>query len=364
MKLKWRRRGPRRAWLLLRPGAAAQPWDWLLVERGVPSREGQGEPPNDLDARVALIIPGQLCSHFQLPAPPGLKRDEWPLLLEDRLLQASDQLLFACIERLPGQLRLALVERAQLDGWRKQCADWGLSIERCWAQLQLLPASAPGAGWRWPHEHEDLYKGVASDGREHWLSWPRGLGDPPAVPWATLRIDCIEGRWPAQLVALDSLPSLFEQRRVRARLSLPRGHLRLVAACLILATAWAGLWLSQQWHQAQLYRQQVLAVTGEQASLRQASVALKRLRDAASERQLRLRKLDGLQGQLQAWLEQHPGWRLQAVRFDGQRWHVHLDGEGPAPAWQDMANQAGAQVEVNDAGQAAQWRVVFDLGAV
>jgi hypothetical protein len=29
-----------------------------------------------------------------------------------------------------------------------------------------------------------------------------------------------------------------------------------------------------------------------------------------------------------------------------------------------MANQAGAQVEVNDAGQAAQWRVVFDLGAV
>ncbi|WP_312151830.1 GspL/Epsl periplasmic domain-containing protein, partial [Pseudomonas sp.] len=92
--------------------------------------------------------------------------------------------------------------------------------------------------------------------------------------------------------------------------------------------------------------------------------ALKRWRDAASERRVGLGKLDGVKGQVQAWLEQHPGERLQAVRFDGQRWHVHLDGEGPAPAWQDMANQAGAQVEVSDAGQAAQWRVVFDLGAV
>ena len=84
MKLEWRRRAPARSWLLLRPGVI---WDWLLVENGVAQREGQGEPPANLDAKVALIIPGERCSQFELAAPPGLKRDEWPLLLEDHLLQ-------------------------------------------------------------------------------------------------------------------------------------------------------------------------------------------------------------------------------------------------------------------------------------
>ncbi|MNS07388.1 GspL periplasmic domain protein [compost metagenome] len=115
--------------------------------------------------------------------------------------------------------------------------------------------------------------------------------------------------------------------------------------------------MSKQWAQAQLWRSQVIAVTGEQASTRHAAQALKRLRESELQQQLRTRQLEDLQTALQAWLRDHPGWRLQAVRFDGQRWHLRLEGEGGAPPWSDMATAAGASVQVQD-GQ-----VVFDLGA-
>ncbi|MEN5120725.1 type II secretion system protein GspL, partial [Pseudomonas sp. TWI698] len=77
MKLEWRRRAPARSWLLLRPGVI---WDWLLVENGVAQREGQGEPPANLDAKVALIIPGERGRHVERGGPPGRKRDELAVL--------------------------------------------------------------------------------------------------------------------------------------------------------------------------------------------------------------------------------------------------------------------------------------------
>lgn len=363
MKSDWRRRRTPRPWLLLRPGSAGQPWDWLLVEGGQPSREGQGEPPGNLAARVALIVPAPLCSHFQLPAPPGLKREEWPLLLEDRLLQSSEEIVCACLQRSPGQLRLAVVARALLDGWRTQCVDWGLAVERCWSEFQLLPVAPAGSGWAWPRgEGVVLLKGLDQEGAEHWLCWPQALAERPSVPWAQLLLEPVEGRWPARLAVLERLPGLFEAPRMRQPRSVPRGQIRLAAACAVLAAVWGGLWLSQQWRQAEAYRQQVFAVIGEQPNVRQAGVVLKRLQQDARERQVRLRKLEGLQAQVQQWLSQHPEWRLQAVRFDGQRWHLRLDGEGTGPDWQALAVAAGAQVEVSDAGQPAPRQVVFDLG--
>ena len=128
------------------------------------------------------------------------------------------------------------------------------------------------------------------------------------------------------------------------------------AQSLELATVWGGLWLSQQWRQVQTWRAQVLTVTGEQASPRHAAHALKRLRESGLQQQLRERQLEDLQARLQAWLSEHPAWRLQAVRFDGQRWHLRLDGEGAAPPWTEMASAVGAAVQVQN-GQ-----VVFDLG--
>lgn len=108
-----------------------------------------GRAPANLQARVALILPAEACSYFRVPAPPGLKREEWPLLLEDRLLQAVDEVTCACLAREPGHLRLLVVARQQLEDWRGQCAEWGLQVARCWAELQLLPPPSrdmPGNG--------------------------------------------------------------------------------------------------------------------------------------------------------------------------------------------------------------------------
>ncbi|PRN04396.1 MULTISPECIES: type II secretion system protein GspL [unclassified Pseudomonas] len=356
MKFEWRRRTPAQPWLLLRPGVV---WHWALTESGVVQRQGQGEPPANLQARVALILPAEACSCFRVPAPPGLKREEWSLLLEDCLLQPPDEVACACLAREPGHLRLLVVARQKLEGWRGQCAAWGLQVERCWAEPQLLPAVEAGTAWHWQRPPGmSLYTGLGEDEQEHWLAWPDALGEMPQQPWAHLQKVPLSGDWPSALAPLDSLPGLFE--RGRKAPSLPvvsRPQQRLLAACLVLAAVWGSLWLSQQWRQAQLWRAQVIAVTGEQASPRHAAQALKRLRESGLQQQVRTRQLEDLQATLQAWLRDHPGWRLQAVRFDGQRWQLRLEGDGAAPPWQEIAKAADAAVEVQGG------EVVFDLGA-
>ncbi|MDH0304959.1 MULTISPECIES: type II secretion system protein GspL [unclassified Pseudomonas] len=351
MKLEWRRRSTTQPWLLLRPGQA---WDWLLVEQGRPVRAGQGQPPAGLGARIALIVPAEHCSHFQVPAPPGLKREEWSLLLEDRLAQAADEVSCACVGRLPGQLRLVVVARRWLDEWRAQCDAWALPVERCWAEFQLLPERCHV----WQRGEMTLCTGVDGEGRAHWLAWPRTPGLDAPVDWQDGAPGTVEGAWPPTLASLDRVPALFESRRARPRLRLAVAQWRLAVACLVLAVAWGGLWCAQQWRQAKVYREQVLAVTAAQASPRQAAQALKRLRDEQNEREVRLRRLEGLQAQLQAWLSGNPGWQLRAVRFDGQRWHLELEGEGDTPPWQAMATAMGAPAQVEEDGR----RVVFDLG--
>jgi len=356
MNVEWRRAAPARPWLLLRPGDV---WDWLLVEAGGVHRQGQGEPPANLQARVALIVPGECCSQFQLAAPPGLKRDEWPLLLEDRLLQNPDEVLCACLSRQAGQLHLMTVQRQLLEPWRGQCAEWGLQVECCWAEFQLLPTPEPGRAWQWQRTPDvSLCKGRGEDATEHWLAWPAALGELPAQPWSGLHRQRVAGLWPTSLAPLDKLPSLLDRpRRARALPGVSRQQQHLLVACLVLATAWGGLWLSQQWRQVQTWRAQVLAMTGEQASPRHAAQALKRLRESELQQQLRERQLEDLQARLQAWLHEHPTWHLRAVRFDGQRWHLRLEGDGTAPPWTEMASAVGAAVQVQH-GQ-----VTFDLGA-
>ncbi|TFF40521.1 GspL/Epsl periplasmic domain-containing protein [Pseudomonas sp. RIT623] len=356
MKLDWRRRVPARSWLLVRPGAV---WDWLLVEQGVAARQGRGQPPVGLESRVALIVPAEHCSHFQLAAPPGLKREEWPLLLEERLVQASDEVACASIGRHVGQLRLWAVSNLLVAQWRGQCEAWGLALERCWAEFQLLPDPEQGEVWQWRRGETELYQGRDEQGRAHWLAWPRQLGMMPALDGLQGTRRSVTGNWPQTLARLDGLPGLFEARRVRARPRWSTAQQRLAVACLLLATTWSGLWCTQQWRQAQLYRDQVLALTAERATPGQAAQALRRLREAQQDAQVRLAQLEGLQAHVQGWLADHPAWRLRALDYDGQRWRLSLDGEGEAAPWQAMAEAVGAQVRVEDDAR----QVVFELGA-
>ncbi|MDZ3996057.1 GspL/Epsl periplasmic domain-containing protein [Pseudomonas sp. Teo4] len=361
MSFKWRRRAPQRPYLLVRPGIV---WDWLLVDKGEAISQGVGKPPVRENVQVVLIIPAEYCSQFQVAAPPGLRREEWPMLLEDRLLQSPDEVVCACLSRQPGQLHLLAVARQPLDGWREQCVEWGLQVEHCWAEFQLLPMPEPGAAWQWRRSPGmSLLKGRTADEHEVWLAWPDGLGELPEQPWSSLCFKSEDGPWPTQLAPLAQLSRVYEHPRGARRLpGLSRQQRGLLVACLSLACLWGGLWLTQQWRQAQVWRAQVVSVTGEQASPRQAAQALKRLRETQVQQQVRLRQLDDLQTRLQSWLHEHPEWRLQAVRFDGQRWHLRLEGDGVTPPWREMAEAAGASVEVQGGAPALQWQVTFDLG--
>lgn len=358
----WRRRQPR-CWLLMRPDT--QGWSWLQVADGQLLRWGEGRPPTAAGQQVALILPGTACGHFHLPAPPGLKREEWPLLLEDRLLQGPEAVHTGCVSRQHGRLELVTVERQLLAQWLAHCEGWGLKIERCWSQFQLMPDAAPGSAWCWRHDAGlSLYKGSTREAQHLWLAWPTALGATLPLAWRDLESETFEAPWPPRLPALERLPSLLELRQApRLRLSLARGQQRLLVGCAVLAVLWGGLWLGLQWRQGALYREQVAAVAGPVHSLRAAAQALKRQRQAQDEQAVRLRQLDQLQQAMAHWLQAQPGWRVRLARFDGSHWRLHLHGL-PPPAdapWAAMAASAGAQVAVEPATD--ELRVVFELGA-
>lgn len=359
---RWRRRAPQ-TWLLLRPDALH--WSWLLVRDGEALRAGAGRPPQTGFERVALVMPGAECGHFHLPAPPGLKREEWPLLLEDRVLQAPEAIHVGCVSRQQGRLELVAVARQRLAEWLAQCEAWGLAPERCWTEFQLLPDIDPGGAWCWRRTPElTLYKGSTTDARQLWLAWPTALGATLPVVWRELHREMLEGAWPARLVDVQRMPSLIELgRKPRVRLNVARGQRRLMMACAALALLWGGLWLGLQWRQGAVYQAQVAAVTGPVNSPRAAAQVLKRQRQAQDDQALRLRQLEQLQGAMAQWLQAQPGWRLRLARFDGVSWRLHLQGL-PVPSdtpWVAMAASVGAQVRVESASD--ELRLVFDLGA-
>ncbi|MDD1014258.1 type II secretion system protein GspL [Pseudomonas rubra] len=365
--MKWLERwqSPRPStWLLLRPGPEPSRWNWLL-EGGQVREEGEGPPPCRAGMRVALILPGQQCSHCQLPAPPGLKREEWPLLLEERLLQPAESIRCGCVSRQGTQLELVSVDRALLEQWLAQCADWGLNVERCWAEFQLLPETPAGTALCWQRSTELLLcKGATAQARQHWLAWPTALGANLPAPWPSLQCQAFEGNWPPRLAVLERLPSLFELRAPRRlQLSIARGHWRLLAACMVLGMLCSGLWLTQQWRQNALYKAQVVAVTGPVDSPRQAAQALKRLRQAQDSQRLHLRQIAQVQLALEQWLQSRPAWHLVASGFDGQRLRMRLHGDQPPDidTWQSIAGQLDLKVEAT--AVARELQLVFDLGA-
>lgn len=366
MKLeRWHRARPR-PWLLLRPGTHAETWQWARVEQGHMQASGSGAPPAIAGARVALVLPGEHCSHFQVPAPPGLKRHEWPLLLEDRLLQGAEDLACGCLAREPGSLQLVCAEQALLDGWLAQCAAWQLDVQRCWAEFQLLPQPAAGTAWCWQRDaRRSLLVASTGQARRHWLAWPGELqGGLPAGVWGELEIATFAGAWPERWAALDGLPSLFERGRAKRQVRhLSPGLWRLPAACLALAAVWAGLWASQQWQQQGVYRAQVQALVGPVGSVREAAQRVRQQRQGADERQLRLRQLAHLQGELDGWLNANGGWQLSAAHFDGQRWTLRLLGHEviDEAAWQTLAGAIGVAVQV--ARTRDELTLTFDLGA-
>lgn len=146
-----RLRAKPREWLLMRPPATAEGrWQWLHYRAQQACASGAWPPPPALlQLPGALIIPALDCSHFCLPAPPGLKRHEWPQLFEEYAQQPAKELLVSCLSREAGQLELLVMQREQVQHWLAECGLLGVQITHGWAELQLLPQPEPGHVVRW-----------------------------------------------------------------------------------------------------------------------------------------------------------------------------------------------------------------------
>ncbi|MBX8545028.1 type II secretion system protein GspL [Pseudomonas cichorii] len=344
------KRRVQRHWLLLRP-AATGAWQW----RRLPGDEqGDWPPPaHCLQDTVALIMPAAQCSHFQVPAPPGLKPHEWPMLLEDLLQQPAEAVQVSCLSRLAGHLELLVVERAQVQRWLNECEELGVSPHYLWAELQLLPTQAAGQTLSWSRpEGRCLIRGADND-LQHWLVWPDVLGEPPEN-WRQPTEE-MTGPWPSRWAALSRLPNLLVRsgaRRPNARRrASPFGIslFRLASVCGVLALCWGALMLGQFWQQVPVWKAQVEALTGPVDSARQAARLLSRLQSAQTDWQSRQQQVVELEQAMMLWLDSQKDWGVSGTYFDGRTLRLVLSGNASPPdttLWQVMAKAAGAKVSV------------------
>lgn len=371
---RWRptRRG-RTNWLLLRPPAQASGvWQW----RRLPG-EAQGDwPPPGVFAqdmlgqtKVALIVPAAHCSHFQVPAPPGLKRQEWPLLLEDVLQQPAEQIQVNCLSRVNGHLELLVMDRARIAGWLADCEALGVAPACLWTEMQLLPAPLPGQLLRWSRASDSCLKRADDKGAQHWLTWPALLGDLPDG-WREPTQD-MEGAWPGQWAPLERLPNLLENpgaRRGKARQRrawFSRAQRRLAGACAGLALCWGAVAAAQFWQQVPAWKAQVEAVTGPVGSAQQAARQLTRLQARQVDWRGRQQQVAELEAAVSGWLAGQQGWGVVGNYFDGRSWRLVLNGKGPAPAldhWQVMGRAVGATASIEPDDKRSLLTVHFDLG--
>lgn len=367
---RWR--AARRAtgsWLLVRPpGGDSATWQWC---RRPGNQSGVWPPPADaLQDRIALIVPAASCSHFQVPAPPGLKRHEWPMLLEEVLQQSADQVQVSCLSRTAGHLELLVVEREKINGWLADCEALGISPVCLWAEQQLLPQQPAGQVLRWTRNADSCLIKGGGNGAQYWLTWPHMFGELPDG-WQPTGDDT-SGDWPTQWGLLDPLPNLLGAPRGR-RMKKPhrpalisRTQRRLAGVCAALALCWGAVLAVQFWQQLPLWKAQVEAVTGPVANVQQAKRALSRLQTQQTDWRSRQQQVAELEVAVSQWLASQQGWGVSGITFDGRSWRLVLNGSAPPPAlshWQAMGKAVGAIASVEPDDKASLLTVHFDLGA-
>lgn len=170
------------------PSAEATLW-WALVAPDAPP----GAPPleagclqsGDLDERLVglcrqhaavLLLPPDAVSHFSPAHPRGVKRREWPLLIEEQVATQVSRLTLAALERRPERLELVAVERQLLAAWQAWLGDRNLGVGYWASGFMGLPApDTPeqvcvlddGTYWMIKARDAELPE------VERWLSWPR-----------------------------------------------------------------------------------------------------------------------------------------------------------------------------------------------
>lgn len=324
-RLRLRLRPAAASWLLVRP-RDAQPWRWQHWQAGTLVAEGDWPPPAALQMlRCALIVPVDAVSYFETVAPPGVRPNEWPMLLEDRLLQPPETVLVGCVGRRNKTLRLVALDPARLARWQHDAGALGLHIERYWSEFQLVPEAKSGDALRWSASGFNCVIQADEQGEQNWLAVPDELaagvlGD--LLPTGR-RVE------PGSDVMFEGLPSLVRARRASRPAGRWRGTFRLAGVCVALSLGWAVLAAAQGWQEGV----QVRTILSEQlgaSTLQQAESRLRSLQRDEQQRLFRLQQTAALGNAVDSWLAEHSEWTLESLGFDGRHWEIKLNGHGEA----------------------------------
>ncbi|MCE3026810.1 type II secretion system protein GspL [Salinicola sp. DM10] len=179
--------------------------DWCL-EGATPHTLSDTSPPEAWQALtrlaashpVTLLLAADAVSHFHLAAPRGLKRREWPLLLETVTSEAVDQLHLNPLQRGRGHLELIALPRAELAAWRAWARRLGLAPTGWSCAFLALPRPAtPDQITTLDDGSHRLCLGLAApvapgapEARQ-WLAWPRDWPLPPA--WRERDCQVVDG---------------------------------------------------------------------------------------------------------------------------------------------------------------------------
>ncbi|WP_110666932.1 hypothetical protein [Salinicola halophilus] len=224
-----------------------------------------------------LLLDPAATSHFHLATPPGLRRREWPTLLEESLCGDVTALTLHPLSHQRGELEILAIDTARLLAWRDWADRLDLTIDSWSTAFMMQPEAddpdrlsvmATSDHWLLKALGEPL-AGRSSRQRQ-WLAWPRGwpLSQlPPAwltrqwhlapegrlVEPAALEADDVEdvhrqpGLWLERLPA--TLPRLPGAERSRPRglrgVSPGRSTRRLGIAAVLLGLILGGITLTQ-----------------------------------------------------------------------------------------------------------------------
>ncbi|WP_353979824.1 type II secretion system protein GspL [Salinicola endophyticus] len=179
--------------------------DWCL-EGATPHTLSDTSPPEAWQALtrlaashpVTLLLAADAVSHFHLAAPRGLKRREWPLLLETVTSEAVDQLHLHPLQRGRGHLELIALPRAELAAWRAWAQRLGLAPTGWSCAFLALPRPAtPDQITTLDDGSHRLCLGLAAPvapgapETRQWLAWPRDWPLPPA--WRERECQVVDG---------------------------------------------------------------------------------------------------------------------------------------------------------------------------
>lgn len=348
-------------WLLVRPDDA-RAWRWQHWQAGTLAAEGDWPPPAALQAlHCALVVPVDAVSYFETAAPPGVRPDEWPMLLEDRLLQSPETVRVGCIGRRGKTLQLVALDRARLARWQRDATALGVHVERFWSEFQLVPEAKAGEAQQWTAPPFTCLVRADEQGGQKWLAVPEELAE------AVLGDALQTGRAviPGSGVVLDGLPSLQPTSRAPRSAARWRGTVRLAGACAALSFGWAVLAGAMSWQEGSLVRASLSERLGT-STLQQAESRLRTIQRDDQQRLFRQQQVRALGQAVDAWLVEHPEWALESLGFDGRYWEIKLNGYAEAPEstsrWDRLASEVGGTASLTQSSGTLIARVDLEGG--